>query len=107
MVRVTSPWNKKNKPTPSVEPFPAHTAKAAESLEKVIDDLASMRPDFVFVTFEASGSTKDGSHQLKKKLAQNKGLEVWRPTSPVRAWGRITSPASFWRFLPATDGRWI
>ncbi|EQB22674.1 5,10-methylenetetrahydrofolate reductase [Dehalobacter sp. UNSWDHB] len=67
---------KKGKPTLSFEFFPARTEKAAESLNKTIDDLVELKPDFVSVTFGAGGSTKDGSYELVKKLKKEKEQEV-------------------------------
>ena len=74
-MRLTELWTKKDKPTLSFELFPARTEKGAVSLDKAIDELAALEPDFVSVTFGAGGSTKDGSRQLVEKL-MNKGLEV-------------------------------
>ena len=75
-MRVTDLWRTKEKPTISFELFPARNAEAAEKLEKVIDNLAVLEPDFVSVTFGAGGSTREGSYQLVKKLKNEKGLKV-------------------------------
>jgi methylenetetrahydrofolate reductase (NADPH) len=75
-VRVTDIWKSKEKPTISFELFPARTPKGAENLEKTIDELAALNPDFVSVTFGAGGSTREGSYQLVEKLKNEKGLEV-------------------------------
>jgi methylenetetrahydrofolate reductase (NADPH) len=69
-------WEAKEGPTISFELFPARSAKAAENLDKAIDRLAALKPDFVSVTFGAGGSTRDGSRQLVEKLKSEKGLEV-------------------------------
>ena len=69
-------WKNKTRPTTSFELFPARNEKAAERLEKAIDDLATLKPDFVSVTFGAGGSTREGSYQLLDKLKNEKGLEV-------------------------------
>ena len=75
-MRVTERWSSDTKPTISFELFPARTEKAAANLDKAIDKLAALRPDFVSVTFGAGGSTRDGSRQLIQKLIQDKSLEV-------------------------------
>jgi methylenetetrahydrofolate reductase (NADPH) len=75
-MKLTEMWNSGRTPTVSFELFPARSEKAAESLEKVIDRLAALRPDFVSVTFGAGGSTREGSRELVEKLKQKKGLEV-------------------------------
>lgn len=75
-MKVTDIWKSKQKPTISFELFPARSEKAAENLEKTIDELVALKPDFVSVTFGAGGSTREGSYQLVEKLKNDKGLEV-------------------------------
>jgi methylenetetrahydrofolate reductase (NADPH) len=75
-MKVTEIWKTSQKPTVSFELFPARTEKAAEKLEKTIDELVALKPDFVSVTFGAGGSTREGSRQLIEKLKDGKGLEV-------------------------------
>ena len=75
-MKLTDIWREKKSPSVSFELFPARSEKAAEKLEKTIDVLAGLRPDFVSVTFGAGGSTRQGSHQLVEKLKNGKGLEV-------------------------------
>jgi methylenetetrahydrofolate reductase (NADPH) len=75
-MKVTDIWKSAAHPTISFELFPARTEKAAVNLEKAIDKLAALKPDFVSVTFGAGGSTREGSRQLLEKLKNDKGLEV-------------------------------
>jgi methylenetetrahydrofolate reductase (NADPH) len=75
-VKLTDLWASKDKPTLSFELFPARSEKAAANLEKAIDTLSALKPDFVSVTFGAGGSTRTGSRQLAEKLKTEKGLEV-------------------------------
>ncbi len=75
-MKLTDIWKMKKSPTISFELFPARSPKAAENLEKAIDRLAALKPDFVSVTFGAGGSTREGSRQLVEKLKIEKGLEV-------------------------------
>ena len=75
-MRVTDIWNSSQRPTVSFELLPARSLKAADDLEKTIDELVALKPDFVSVTFGAGGSTREGSYQLVKKLKNEKGLEV-------------------------------
>jgi methylenetetrahydrofolate reductase (NADPH) len=74
-MKVTEIWEKKQ-PTISFEFFPARDTEAAEKLERVIDQLAIMEPDFVSVTFGAGGSTREGSRHLVASLKNNLRLEV-------------------------------
>ena len=75
-MKIIDRWNSGGKPTISFELFPARSEKGAVSLEKTIDTLAALRPDFVSVTFGAGGSTREGSRQLIHKLKHEKGLDV-------------------------------
>ncbi len=75
-MKVTDIWSSEQKPTISFELFPPRSPKAAGNLEKAIDALAALKPDFVSVTFGAGGSTREGSRQLVEKLKNEKGLEV-------------------------------
>jgi methylenetetrahydrofolate reductase (NADPH) len=69
-------WNDREKPTISFELFPPRDQKAAGKLDKVIDKLTALQPDFISVTFGAGGSTRDGSFELANKLKTEKNLEV-------------------------------
>ncbi len=75
-MKVLDAWQSNQKPTISFELFPARSDKAAENLEKAIDRLADLEPDFCSVTFGAGGSTREGSRQLVEKLKREKKLEV-------------------------------
>ena len=75
-MKVTDIWNVSKSPTISFELFPAKSEKAASGLDKTIENLAALKPDFVSVTFGAGGSEREGSRQLIKKLKHDKGLEI-------------------------------
>jgi methylenetetrahydrofolate reductase (NADPH) len=75
-MKVLDAWQLSQKPTVSFELFPARSDKAAENLEKAIDRLADLEPDFCSVTFGAGGSTREGSRQLVEKLKHEKKLKV-------------------------------
>jgi len=75
-MKLTDLWKTRAKPSVSFELFPARSEKAAERLDKAIDVLAALGPDFASVTFGAGGSTREGSYQLLEKLKVKKGLEV-------------------------------
>ncbi|MCP4141859.1 MAG: 5,10-methylenetetrahydrofolate reductase [Chloroflexi bacterium] len=75
-MKLTDLWKSRNTPTLSFELFPARNEKAAANLDKAIDKLAALKPDFVSVTFGAGGSTREGSHQLVRKLREEKELET-------------------------------
>ncbi len=75
-MKLTDMWRLGQKPTISFELFPPRSEKAAVNLNKAIDKLAALNPDFVSVTFGAGGSTREGSRQLIEKLMNEKGLQV-------------------------------
>ena len=75
-MKVIDVWKANKGPTVSFELFPARSQKAAQNLERVIDALVVLKPDFVSVTFGAGGSTREGSHQLVKRLKNEEELEV-------------------------------
>jgi len=75
-MKITDLWKSATKPTISFELFPARTEKGAAKLETTIDELVNLKPDFVSVTFGAGGSTRQGSHQLVRKLKEEKNLDV-------------------------------
>ncbi len=75
-MKVTNIWESGQKPTVSFELFPPRSAQAADKLEKTVDELVALKPDFVSVTFGAGGSTREGSRQLIEKLKNEKGQEV-------------------------------
>jgi methylenetetrahydrofolate reductase (NADPH) len=75
-MKVTQLWETKEKPTVSFELYPARTEKAAAALEKTINTLAELKPDFAAVTFGAGGSTREGSYSLVEKLKNEIGLET-------------------------------
>lgn len=75
-MRLTDLWKPGGRPTVSFELFPARNDKAEARLAKVLDALAALEPDFVSVTFGAGGSTRDGSRELVRSLARDRGLEV-------------------------------
>lgn len=74
-MRLSTLWKEKKGPTISFEFFPARDEKAGKRLNKAIDTLAALGPDFVSVTFGAGGSTREGSYQLVETL-KKKNLEV-------------------------------
>lgn len=75
-MKVTDLWSAGRTPTVSFELFPPRSPKAADKLERAIDELIALKPDFVSVTFGAGGSTREGSRQLIEKLKNEKAVEV-------------------------------
>ncbi len=74
-MRLNQIWALK-RPTVSFEFFPARTPEAAANLERVIDQMYYLEPDFIGITFGAGGSTREGSRQLVDKLHNDKDMEI-------------------------------
>jgi methylenetetrahydrofolate reductase (NADPH) len=75
-MRVTDLWKNNERTTLSFEFFPPRGEKEIEKMEKVIDDLANLKPDLLSVTFGAGGSSREGSYQLVDKLRNDKRIET-------------------------------
>ena len=68
--------NSNDRPVISLEFSRPKTEKAAANLEKALDSLTNIPPDYVSVTFGAGGSTREGSYELVDKLKNQRGLNV-------------------------------
>jgi methylenetetrahydrofolate reductase (NADPH) len=76
-MRVTELYRQKaGKPIISFEFSRAKNEKAAANLDKTLDTLKAVAPDYVSVTFGAGGSSREGSFELVDKLKNEKGFEV-------------------------------
>jgi methylenetetrahydrofolate reductase (NADPH) len=56
------------RPTLSFEFFPPKSDEAERALEKVVDDLAELRPSFVSVTYGAGGSTRERTRDVVVRI---------------------------------------
>lgn len=56
------------RPTVSFEIFPPRTPAAAEGLWRTVQHLVAVSPDYISVTFGASGSTRDSSRGLVRTI---------------------------------------
>lgn len=63
-----------DRPTVSFELFPPRTEAAAERLWTTVRALESVRPDFVSVTYGASGSTRSTTRELVSRLIRETNL---------------------------------
>lgn len=72
----TDLYENRTKPTISFEFFPARDEAAREKQDKVIENLVTLKPDFMSATFGAGGSTYQGSYELVKKLGTFDDINV-------------------------------
>jgi methylenetetrahydrofolate reductase (NADPH) len=63
-----------DRPTVSFELFPPRNPDAAPRLWSTVQQLAAVRPDFVSVTYGASGSTRDTTRALVRRLLRETSL---------------------------------
>ncbi|MDO5286694.1 MAG: methylenetetrahydrofolate reductase [NAD(P)H] [Actinomycetia bacterium] len=64
------------RPTFSFEFFPPKSPQDAERLWRTIDRLAPLEPDFVSVTYGASGSSRERTLAITERLARESSLRV-------------------------------
>ena len=65
-----------SKPCYSFEFFPPKTAEGETNLWETLEDLRTLEPGFVSVTYGAGGSTRDRTLQLVKHIKERTGLEA-------------------------------
>jgi len=58
----------KGKPTLSFEVFPPKTADLYESVEQAVEEIASLKPDFMSVTYGAGGGTSEFTASLAAEI---------------------------------------
>jgi len=76
-MRVTNLYNRNGKrPVISFEFSRPKNEKAAANLERALDSLTMLSPDYVSVTFGAGGSTREGSFELIDTLRNERRLNV-------------------------------
>jgi methylenetetrahydrofolate reductase (NADPH) len=76
-MRVVDLYKKSGKrPVISFEFSRPKNEMAAANLEKALDSLTKLSPDYVSVTFGAGGSSREGSYELIDKLKNERGLPV-------------------------------
>ncbi|MEC8321312.1 MAG: methylenetetrahydrofolate reductase, partial [Planctomycetota bacterium] len=62
-------------PSVSFEFFPPRTPAGWDTLDGRIDELVSLEPSFVSVTYGAGGSTRSRTHELVERLLQDGRLD--------------------------------
>jgi methylenetetrahydrofolate reductase (NADPH) len=75
-MKIVDRLRSQSKPCIGFEFFPAKNPKAQEGLDRAIEKLTEVKPDFVTVTFGAGGYTREGSRQLAARLREDKEREV-------------------------------
>ncbi len=64
------------RPVISFEIFPPKTDNGMKNLEKVLEDLAALRPDFITVTYGAMGTTRERTLDIASLIKERFGLET-------------------------------
>ncbi|SLM31293.1 5,10-methylenetetrahydrofolate reductase [Desulfamplus magnetovallimortis] len=73
-MRVANLYKTQTKPSLSFEFFPPRDENAEEGFYTVLDELSTLNPDYMSMTFGAGGSTREGSYQAVKKMIEEKKL---------------------------------
>lgn len=60
----------------SFEFFPPKTPKGEEALFRTVDELKSLRPDFISVTYGAGGSTRSKTLEWVERIKREQGIET-------------------------------
>jgi methylenetetrahydrofolate reductase (NADPH) len=72
-------------PVFSFEFFPPRTPDGERNLQRALDDLATLRPDFASVTYGAGGSTRDRTLDIVREIKDRYGIEAMAHLSCVGA----------------------
>jgi methylenetetrahydrofolate reductase (NADPH) len=70
-------------PVFSFEFFPPKTPEGERNLERALDDLSTLRPDFASVTYGAGGSTRERTLQIVRRIKDQYGIEAMAHLSCV------------------------
>ena len=73
-MRVATLYKNQTHPSISFEFFPPRDKKAEAEFTTVVDQLGTLAPDYMSMTFGAGGSTSEGSYQAVKMMQQEKKL---------------------------------
>ncbi len=73
-MRVATLYKNQTHPSISFEFFPPRDKKAEAEFTTIVDQLATLKPDYMSMTFGAGGSTSEGSYQAVKMMKQEKKL---------------------------------
>jgi methylenetetrahydrofolate reductase (NADH) len=74
-----------DRPAFSFEFFPPKTPVGSENLERALEDLRVLAPDFVSVTYGAGGATRDTTVEVVAHIKRDLGLEVMAHLTCVNA----------------------
>src|SRR3712207_3989848 len=81
-----------DRPTVSFELFPPRTPEATAALWRTVEALACVRPDFISVTYGASGSTRATTRDLVRRLlAETSVLPIAHLTCVGATRGRLAT----------------
>ena len=76
MTTVAQVLNQSNGPTYSFEFFPPKTEQGTSNLMQAVEELEPLKPDFVSVTYGASGTNRDRTLGVTVELAKRSNLRV-------------------------------
>jgi len=71
-MKVGNLYRTQRRPSVSFDFFPPRDEKAEAGFRTVIDELATLEPDYMSMTFGAGGSTREGSYQAVRMMMEKK-----------------------------------
>src|SRR3954452_18012790 len=74
---------REGEPVFSFEFFPPKTEDGERNLQRALDDLANLRPDFASVTYGAGGSTRERTLDIVRSIKDRYGIEAMAHLSCV------------------------
>ena len=83
-MRISDIFNKQDK-TLSFEFFPPKTPKGDVALNKVIEELSALQPDFISVTYGAGGSTRERTAEIVTQIQNDSKLPAMAHLTCVNA----------------------
>jgi len=75
-MKFSNIYENKNRPVISFEIFPPNTSNGFEKLKITLDDLASLSPDFISVTYGAMGTTRDKTLEIASYIKNQLKIET-------------------------------
>jgi len=85
MARIEQTFTTAVEPVFSFEFFPPRSPRGVENLERALQDLQPMAPDYVSVTYGAGGSTREGTIEHVLRIKHELGLEAMAHLTCVNA----------------------
>ena len=82
-MRIDEILSRGEEPVFSFEFFPPKTPEGERNLQRALDSLSTLQPDFASVTYGAGGSTRDRTLDIVREIKDGYGIEAMAHLSCV------------------------